>query len=197
MFYLIGVAHRAQAKTRGCELTEAQGAFAACLRHAVEEIRPDLIAEENSEEALATNRQTSIAKEVADEAEIEHRLCDPNQEQRQAIGYVDGATMEMAMFMSNEGSLSDDEIRNKARAIEIARYFPLRERFWLDRLEDYCNRDVLFICGDAHVQTFARLLEREGTPCRVLERGIGVNDEDRLWFDQALQYLAGHPELGQ
>ena len=45
------------------------------------------MAEEDSEEALAEQHQISIAKGIADEKGIEHRFCDPTQQEREAMGY--------------------------------------------------------------------------------------------------------------
>jgi len=79
-------------------------------------------------------------------------------------------------------------------ATEIARYFPLRERFWFDHLPPHRDRDGIFICGDAHVDTFGFLLTRERVEARALVRGLGLDERDRDHY-RALQYLADHPEL--
>ena len=194
MLHVIGLAHRAQARRPGDPLTETQQAFADCLRRNIEQVRPAFIAEEDSEEALAERHGLSIAKEIADEMGIEHRFCDPTREQRSAIGYKDGQTLELEMSMHDDTGLSKEEIRNKARAIEIGRYFPIRERFWLDQLQSCRDRGAVFICGDGHIESFGRLLESDGVPYRVVERGIGLNEQDRLFAD-AVQYLNDHPEL--
>ena len=117
MLHVIGLAHRAQARTPGDPLTEAQQAFAGCLRRTIEQVRPAFVSEEDSEEALAERHGASIAKEIAGEKGIEHRFCDPTREQRSAIGYKDGQTLELEMFMHDDTGLSNEEIRNKARAI--------------------------------------------------------------------------------
>ncbi len=52
------------------------------------------------------------------------------------MGYQNRQDIGLSIFQSDEGwSLSnDDEITAKAGAIEVAFYFPMRERFWLERL---------------------------------------------------------------
>jgi hypothetical protein len=194
MLHIIGLAHRAQARRPGNQLTGAQQAFADCMRRTIEQVRPSFIAEENSEEALAEWHQVSIAKEIADEKGIEHRFCDPTREQRRAIGYVDGQALELQIFMHDATGLSNEEIRNRARAIEIGRYFPIRETFWLERLSGCRDHEAVFICGDGHIDSFRRLLETNGVAWGVVERGIGLNEEDE-WFDAAVRYLNDHPEL--
>jgi hypothetical protein len=194
MLYIIGLAHRAQARPPEGQLSEAQQRFSDRLRRTVEEVRPVFIAEEDSGDALAERHQFSIAKAIADEKRIEHRFCDPTREERDAMGYKDGQTLELEIFMNNEENLSNDEILLKGRAIEIGRYFPIREQFWLNRLDGCRDRDAVFICGDGHVESFGKLLQANKVPLQVVERGIGLTPED-AWFDRALHYLKEHPEL--
>ena len=195
MLYIIGLDHCAQARKPGITPTEAQQAFADCLRRTIAQIRPSLIAEEDSEEALAERHEISIAKEIAGETGIKHRFCDPAREERKAIGCVDGQTLEREMLMHDDSNLSSEETRVKARAIEISRNSPTRERFWLERLDEFRNHDVVFICGDDHTDSFGRLLDRNGVPFRVVERGIGLK-RDNGWLDTNVkQYLNDHPEL--
>jgi probable addiction module antidote protein len=52
----------------------------------------------------------------------------------------------------------------------IAHQHPIRERFWLDRIEQYRDRETLFVCGDIHLATFPRLLEKE----LIEDRGYAV-----------------------
>jgi hypothetical protein len=47
-----------------------------------DQIDPIFVGEEDCAEALANRNEVSIAKEVADAAEIEHRFCDPDQAHR-------------------------------------------------------------------------------------------------------------------
>ncbi len=196
MLHIIGLAHRAQVRKPEAEMTEAQRTFACRLRSTIEEVRPVFIAEEESEEHLAERQEVSIAKEIADEKGIEHRFCDPIRAERRAIGYRDGQSIEIEMFMRDRVGLSSEEIHNKARAIEIGRYFPIRERFWLERLNGCHDRDAIFICGDGHIKSdsFRGLLENSHIPYREVERGIGLTKEDES-FGRALQYLREHPEL--
>ena len=116
----------------------------------------------------------SIAQETADKSGIEHRFCGPTQEQRDAIGYRDGQSRELEIFMQDEDGLSNDEIMLKDRAIEIGRYSP--------------------ICGDAHIDSFGRLLDSNRIEYRIVGHGIGLAEEGRL-FESAVQYVKNHPEL--
>jgi hypothetical protein len=196
MLFIIGIAHRAQARKPNADKTEAQREFTSCVKRTIEKVRPAFIAEEDSAEALAERGEVSIAKEIADGMGIEHRFCDPTREQRSAIGYRDGQSLEIEIFMRDQEGLSDDEIRNIARAIEIGVYFPIREQFWLERLDGCHDNDAIFICGDGHIKSdgFRRSLENSDIQYKLASRGIGLTEEDR-WFDDALQYFKKHPEL--
>lgn len=104
--------------------------------------------------------------------------------------------MGLKIFMSGEGDgMSNAEIDARAGAIEIARYFPMREQFWLEQLASCKEGKIVFVCGDAHVESFGRLLASKEIPLSFVERGIGVNDEDRQTFGRAVEYLKQHPEL--
>jgi len=175
--------------------TKAQQAFTHVLNQTIVEVDPTFVAEELSQEALASLQQISIAKDLADAQGIEHRFCDPNQEQRQALKYKDGQTLELEIFMHDDQGLSNEEIHLKARAIELGHYFPIRERFWMDQLDGCREHDVIFICGDSHVESFTALLEREGIQFRIVERGIGVSEAEREDFGRIVDYLTAHSEL--
>jgi len=76
-----------------------------------------------------------------------------------------------------------------------ARYFRLRERFWFERLADRVDSEIAFVCGDARVDGFVGLLKEKGISYRVCDRGIGLNDEDKYVFGNAMKYLERHPEI--
>lgn len=57
------------------------------------------------------------------------------------------------------------------------------------------GKNVLFVCGQAHIESFAQLLNSRGIETSVLAQRIGVNaEEDRLTM-LARDYLAAHPEV--
>jgi len=120
---------------------------------------------------------------------------DPNRAQRDAIHYRDGQNIEEQMHMGADEGLSDEEIHLKARALELGRYFPIRERFWLDRLDGCREHNVIFICGEAHIESFTELVDREDIRFRIVERGIGVTHGEHEDFRRIVEYLGAHPEL--
>src|SRR5665213_3327872 len=142
MLYLIGLSHNAQVRKRGSSETEEQKGFAALLRNAIRENRLGFIAEEHCEEFLDRQGAVSIAKEIALEYGIPHTFCDPNVQQRIEISYA--CVLDIRSCLSNE-DLADSELDLKAQSIEIGRFFPVRERFWLDRISKCVGSDGIFI----------------------------------------------------
>jgi hypothetical protein len=196
MLYIIGVAHRAQAKPLDACETGAQRSFAQILRHTIERVQPTLIAEEDCEEFLEDRGEISIAKRISAEKGIEHRFCDPNKKERRDIGYKDQGTCQREVFMARNRGLSSEEVRVRGNAIFVGREFPIRERFWLRMLAGCRDRAAIFICGDGHIgnDSFRTLLESEDIPYKVVKRGVGLTEED-AWLDEALEYLRQHPGL--
>ena len=177
MLHILGVAHRAQSRKPDSQPTEAQEDFASAMRAIIEGSHPSFIAEEDNEQFLAERSELSISKQIADEKLIEHRFCDPNTKERFAIGYKNFMAIALDLWMV-EPELSNDELTCKARAIEIAQHFPVREQFWLNRLQGCRDVDAIFACGDIHIESFSRLLNTEHIPYRIAQRGIGVNEKD-------------------
>ena len=193
MLHILGVAHRAQSRKQMSQLTTPQEDFSSALVRAIEDAHPSFIAEEDNEQFLAERGEISLSKQIADEKQIEHRFCDPNTKDRCAIGYKNFMSIALDLWMV-EPELSNDELTCKARAIEIAQYFPLREQFWLDRLQGCRDVDGIFTCGDIHIESFSKLLGTEHIPYGIAHRGIGVNEKDEPYY-RASAYLAQHPEL--
>jgi hypothetical protein len=112
------------------------------------------------------------------------------------MDYRDRESIKRDLFMGNDSwNLSSTDLEGKAGAIEMVSYFPMRERFWLERLADHAHSEVAFVCGNAHIEGFITLLNEIGIPSRIADRGIGVNDEDRYLLETTLAYLEKHPEL--
>lgn len=48
-----------------------------------------------------------------------------------------------------------------------------REKFWLTRLSGSKEEDILFICGDDHIESFSKRLTKAGYPNQILSRRWG------------------------
>ena len=146
-----------------------------------------LIAEELSEEAMQRcGVKESIGQKVAQEFGIEHRFCDPTSEERESLGIPSEAELKERLGLGR--LLNDAELRRLDE--EKEKYWPIRERFWLDRIRNALGQVVLFICGDSHVDSFRRLLQSEGVEVKVLSRhwgGTGAGHNNGLNTDRQLR----------
>lgn len=194
MFFIVGLAHREQCSGNGNPHTPAQIKYVATLEILIHRVSPSCIAEEDSEEALASRKSFSLAKPIAKKFDIEHRFCDPTMDERKEIGYRDNSNLQVNIFMHDDRNMTQQEIQAKARASEIAKYWRVREEFWLRKLNDL-KTNVIFVCGDGHVETFTALLSEKEIPFEVVERGIGVNEHDDAEMAAGRQYLREHPEV--
>lgn len=194
MIFIIGLAHREQCSSDENPKTHAQTQYVATLESLVRRVSPLCIAEEDSEEALASRNSVSLAKPIAAKFGIEHRFCDPTMEERKGIGYRDGSYLQANIFMHDDRNMTQQEIQAKARALEIAKYWRVREEFWLGKLKNL-KGNVVFVCGDGHIETFTALLAQRSIHFEVVARGIGVNKQDEAEMAAGWQYLREHPDV--
>jgi hypothetical protein len=195
MVYLIGVAHEAQASSSGKPENEVQGLYTGALERTIISVRPRIVAEEYNEEAEQENKRRSIGKQVAVALGVEHRFCDPNRTERQQIGYFGPQELHLQISMHDPNwNISNEEAQAKGWAICIGRYFSVRERFWLEKIRDVVNEEVVFVLGDGHVASFTKLLANEGINSQLVQRGIGVTGESARDMESGLRYLREHPE---
>jgi hypothetical protein len=174
LLYLIGGNHAVQFKS---VLTQMFGeservwkkreAFKAHVAEMIDKLDIEILAEEFSEEA---KRQSDVREKFGESAlqqfswdtvleqfhktkGIEHRFCDPDSEEREALGIEE-----------------PDSERGRAQ----------REQVWLSRIADCQHRRVLFVCGDTHYDSFAQLLATNGFNVR---RGPHYDISDEEFHD--------------
>ena len=70
----------------------------------------------------------------------------------------------------------------------------IRERFWLDKIGDVVDQNLLFVLGDGHVESFTKLLTDRGIRPQLVERGIGLTAENTFRMENGLRYLREHPD---
>jgi len=195
MLHIIGVDHHVQSRKPGDKEPEAQRAFSRLLKQIIQDVHPTFIAEEESEYNLLKHEKISIVKEIADSERIEHRFCDPDEAQRKAIGYLRSDEILSRRRDLLGRNLRFEECSLMARAIEVGPHFRRREQFWLQGLNGCHAQNAVFICGDGHIESFTNLLEDEGIPHRVLERGVGMTEAEHERVRRIIRYLEAHPEL--
>jgi hypothetical protein len=195
MIHLIGVAHKEQASSSGVPETEAQERYADVLQRTMVAVRPRLVAEEYSTEAEEEYKRRSIGRPIATALGIEHRFCDATKAERKQIGYVGTQELHLMISMHDPNwNISNEEAEAKAWAICIGRYFVIREKFWLDKIRDVADQDVVCVVGDGHVESFTKLLTDEGVKSQLVERGIGLTAENTFRMEKGLRYLREHPD---
>jgi len=199
MFHIIGVSHRAHTIQKGGTETTEHKEFRACLESAIAKYHPAIVGEELSEYALEYLSelrgmpQESLTKAIAGAAGVSYRFCDPDDKARAKMGYVEGWSLAQEMIM--KGSFPDHEAIIRGSAIETAKHWPNRERFWLDQLADVTTKEVIFVCGDAHVERLQELLKKDGIASDVPGRHFGVTEHDDQRWAEVKAYFAKHPEL--
>ena len=60
-----------------------------------------------------------------------------------------------------------------------------REQFWLKQLSGPKEKDILFICGEDHIESFSRRLTEAGYSNRILSRrwGFELQDPTVYWSE--------------
>jgi hypothetical protein len=201
VFFIIGVAHHVQCAKEGVAESGDQKTFHAVLGDSIERFHPLVVAEELSEYVLSraseeTGRKCeSLAKMISELSEVEHRFCDPDSEARAQMDYKDGSQLIKDAPMEDDEGLSNEEINDRGFAIEVSKYWPRREQFWLHQLSDVLDKNLIFVCGDAHIESFRELLKRNDVDSIVVERHIGVTQNDDEFWNRVTSYLRAHPDL--
>jgi len=167
LLYLIGVNHAVQFKSAVTQMfpngeseavrTKCE-AFKAHIAEMIDKLGIEILAEEFSEEvkrrptaretaqiddehflaALAQCNYDTVLEQFSKAKGIEHRFCDPECIEKQALG--------IEVDPKKETELDRDK----------------RERVWLSRIADCKQRRVLFVCGDDHYNAFAQKLAAAG-----------------------------------
>ena len=174
MVYLIGVDHLVQ--YRGPLPESNREEFLSYILDCCCAYRVRTIAEEFSEEALREVylSDADTAVEAAMILGIEHRFCDPEEEDLRRLGIPYFAEIRDEVMKRRGITTSfilDNELRRSVRmeTEQIVRSFwPIREQYWYERIRDALTHPLLFICGHEHVEGFSRLLESRGHGCIIL-----------------------------
>jgi hypothetical protein len=195
MIYIIGVGHSVQAKPKGKPDTPEQSKYREVLSEAIQQFKPAVVGEEYNEDSLEGRHvdtgfeHESLTKQVAKSL---HRFCDPDTATRISIGYKDWVPLKNMFFASGYV----DETETMAYAAMMLNYWPLREQYWFERLNHAKDNNAVFVCGEAHVDSFRALLSKKNTESTELSRCIGLeSDADCARWKAAKSYIATHPEF--
>jgi len=146
MVYLLGISHKFQWKK---DLPNARE-FKDYLKKKSKSLKIDLIAEEFSEEGLKKNKiKNTIPQEVAEDLNITHKFCEPNKEDLEKIGWISYGKIKKRLGFDDPILAGSPE--DKAIIKEQRKFYYIRETYWLKQLEQYKNKNILFICGKDHI----------------------------------------------
>jgi len=182
MIYLIGVEHGVQSRTQGATETAQQTEFRICLEHAIKTYKPTLIAEEFNDDAMKTASfvrqapQEAFTKQIAEEAGIAHMFCEPDLFTKLDFGYQ-GTSGWLHHIDGLWEEIPEPNRSLLAGALEIVKDFPSREEFWLDQMKDVLGQEIVFVCGEGHVETFRDRLLTRNIKSEILKRKIGMPAE--------------------
>ena len=158
LVYLVGVDHLIQHTcSMWADKEEQIERFSAFLARKARDLKISGLAEEFNDELLRINHtQISTVAAVAQSLGLEHLFCEPNTQEKEALGISDNDTPE------NRDA---------------------RERFWLERLRPLCGKRVLFVCGDEHLHSFRAKLREAGIPAKIIAEGWGKGLPESLRRD--------------
>ena len=140
------------------------------------------------ESAVRTNQVAGIAEEAIHEegdgrsiamlvAEglqppLPYIPCEPGHEQRAAMGIP----TDTQILQNRPLELLGRDLA-AYRDAELRRYFRLREKYWLERIQKARLRSVLLVCGANHVPTFTCYLAENGISSRIVIADWCASDE--------------------
>lgn len=162
--HLIGVNHQYQ--LRGYRGVDSD-AFGTYLSSICREVNIDLIAEELSEWAIRKwafrGATGSVARDVAQRLGIKHLFCDADSDERKSLGILCRREIATKLGFPEFRSPEQERILD----CEERKVWPIRERFWLRKLQQMKFTECAFVLGSIHVDTFGKLLNSEGIGVQV------------------------------
>jgi hypothetical protein len=201
VIYLIGCDHkRAQTYPEGTDLrdprNQTQREFRELLIKTIRTYNPELVAEEYDPHILKLQQLRSVALEVAAELHICHRFCEPSPSDRRERGISDdlpffGPSVPGDWF--NRITTAQESFRH-----DVAHRWPIREEFWIERLGDDIHKNVLFLCGAGHRETFRRRLGSRGIEVRIIEKRFATSKMQKSDFEvyKDVRRNGFSPEMG-
>jgi hypothetical protein len=196
VIHLIGVNHRVQWErlpSRNCyvpiQVRKEQARYSALIEDFLRKFDSRVVAEEYTAAKLEESKSRSIlfeiksAYEISNGVKIEHIFAEPCTAEKEARGYKEPEAIEILLKRHNGRDPTSEEIM----AHVIAHQHPIREGFWLDRIRNNLNSDILFVCGDIHLATFPILLQRERISHEIIEDRVGVRNTTTLDY-RALEH---------
>ena len=167
MIYLLGTRHTIQTESKesGPKLSAKYERFKKYVADAACSNTVAAIAEETNYELEEQHGRKSIARLVAESMDppLQYLPCELNRDERRALGILTGD--EVVHSISQGVSV---EAWTQHRDAELLKYFPIREKFWIENLRRLSVQQVLFVCGPDHMRTFSCRLIENSIPCQII-----------------------------
>ena len=184
MIYLIGISdHNIQHNGNNSADPFLRNKFSIFLKEKIKEHNIILVAEEFNEDALhkVSNGNIATVKNVVEELKsgklkIEHRFCEPSEAYRKLKNILSPSEIlskKLNIHSYGESGPNLDKDQQKIFDSEIKKSFSARETFWFEKIGNYLDRNVIFVCGADHVRSFGALLTRKGYRPTVLIESWG------------------------
>jgi len=177
MIYLVGCKHNLQTYNAASKyFPKAQAAFRAFIENAILANNISLVAEEladpfepdvsrperGSRSSVAWNLVNDLKRTMV----IEHRYCEPSPADKSLRGIGGGFPfIEEPCDRDFKDLIHSDR---EAHLHDIAHRWPVREKFWIERLGSDLHQQVLFICGALHRCTLGNRLRAIGVETKVI-----------------------------
>lgn len=168
MIYLIGVSdHNIQHNGNNCACLTLRNKFSAFLKDKIKEYNIDLLAEEFNKDCLEKSNANiatvqDVAKELKDKGlKIEHKFCEMSKKERKSRNILSENEIysKKLNIHSHSGSKPNlDKNQQKIFNKETEKSFLAREAFWFEKISDYFDKNILFLCGPEHIESFLLLL---------------------------------------
>jgi len=172
--YLIGVKHSLQSDGPRDASESERKIFAEYLKQCVLKYEITFLGEEFNEESVSGHQaKHSTVALLAVDMKIEHRFCEPNSLERKKLGIPTPGELVGQLGITPKFNIGSHRVYASEDIEKIYRedqkYFSARERFWLEKSKNRLEKNILFVCGASHLDSFSRLLQNQNIPSIILD----------------------------
>lgn len=130
------------------------------IRHLAEEMNDEFLQREYG-------AQESVCRKISNDLGISHSMCELNTDERRQLGIKSREEFMREELLRGDGTKSSEQVDKEFGAYQ-KKQFNIRENAWFDNLQPHLSKNVLFVCGADHVNTFPRVLKSKGFKSRVI-----------------------------
>lgn len=194
VIFLIGVTHSVQdyrsVQRFGRETANLIEDFKSFVHRIIRANSITALAEEY-QEYLDGKRTHSVLAEIARSCDpiLPHCYCDPDSEERGRMGIPTRVEIERAVLKSlglnyksfhHYKSFGDccvpyDLVEKRIKKMEM-RYWSQREAFWLDKVGERIQGNILFVVGACHIKSFTALIKHRGHEAHCIAANWGKGE---------------------